>query len=234
MDWTLQDRNNIIQDIYLHEEPKNYVINGLSLALNKHTLVPHPDTFILIEKAIEYLKKHPDITTIADIGTGSGFVAINIARAFPNRTVYASDTSEKALKLANQNAHTNNVKVTFFHNTDTIWLSEFKKNPIDFIISNPPFVGTKEYFSDSFIQNFPEVKKEPESAIVTNDEEGVEPYIQMLKNGNHLKVKTFLFQCNSLHIATVKKIAIEHNPQVQITSFRDSNTIERFLLLEKL
>ena len=103
------------------EEPIQYIIGeteffGLPFKVNEHTLIPRPETEELISLVLENIKNqktNSKALSILDIGTGSGCIAISLAKNLPNAQVYAVDVSEEALKTAKQNAEFNNVQVSF-------------------------------------------------------------------------------------------------------------------------
>ena len=92
-------------------EPVAYITGrkefyGLDFFVSKHVLIPRPLTEQIIDQT-KKLKKPSDQFTILDIGTGSGCIAITIAKLFPKATVIASDISKQALKIAHKNAKNN-------------------------------------------------------------------------------------------------------------------------------
>lgn len=108
---------------------------GLNFYVNENVLIPQPDTEVLVEEVIEKTKQNVS-KKLLDICTGSGAIAVSIARNMPNIEVVASDISEKALKVAMENAKRNNVKIRFI-------LSDMFENiaeKFDFIVSNPPYI----------------------------------------------------------------------------------------------
>ena len=110
---------------------------GIEFAVNKNVLIPQPDTEILVEKAIEILKKHKE-PKVLDLCTGSGAIAVSIAKNVTNAKVYASDISEKALEIAKINDRENKVKFIYSD------LFENIKENFDVIVSNPPYIKTEE------------------------------------------------------------------------------------------
>ncbi|MCB0428379.1 MAG: peptide chain release factor N(5)-glutamine methyltransferase, partial [Mangrovimonas sp.] len=139
------------------EEPIQYIIGetefyGLKLKVNKHTLIPRPETEELVDFIIKSVASSVSLQSqprsnkplkILDIGTGSGCIAIALAKNIPGAKVYAMEVSENALKLARENAKSNGVEVTFIHQ-DILTASHAELFPASqkfgLIVSNPPYV----------------------------------------------------------------------------------------------
>ncbi|MFN3491226.1 MAG: N5-glutamine methyltransferase family protein, partial [Anaerolineales bacterium] len=90
-------------------EPLPYILGhweffGFDFEVNENVLIPRPETELLVEKAIAYLKNNPDKRNIIDVGTGSGIIPISIAKHIPDVKILATDISSKALQVAKQNA----------------------------------------------------------------------------------------------------------------------------------
>ena len=129
-------------------EPLQYVLGtqefcGLDFQVTPDVLIPRPETELLVEVVRQ---KCADISEalIADIGTGSGCVAIALARALPEATLYATDCSTQALALAQENAKRHGVqnRVTFLTGNllDPIQLLGLQGH-LDAIVSNPPYIS---------------------------------------------------------------------------------------------
>lgn len=138
-----------------NEKPIQYILKeteffGLPFKVNNHTLIPRPETEELVALVLQKAKnKKTNSKThlILDIGTGSGCIAVSLAKNLPNAKVYALDVSKKALKIAKQNAALNEVEVTFFEIdilNEAIWDLEFENLEFDTIVSNPPYVRNLE------------------------------------------------------------------------------------------
>ena len=113
----------------------------LSLAVTPETLVPRPDTELLVELALRALPTD-DPSNVADLGTGSGAIALAIAKERPRCHVWATDASEAALTVAAQNARQNDVaNVEFLHGD---WLTALGDRRVDVLISNPPYVRSDD------------------------------------------------------------------------------------------
>jgi release factor glutamine methyltransferase len=103
-----------------HGEPLPYVLGhwefyGLDFQVTPDVLIPRPETELLVDHALAWLAAHPDKRQVADIGTGSGCIAVSLAARLPGLSVLATDLSSSALKVASANAHKHSVEkqVTF-------------------------------------------------------------------------------------------------------------------------
>ncbi|GEL09533.1 release factor glutamine methyltransferase [Flavobacterium glycines] len=144
----LQVWNSILEQLKL-EIPVQYLLGkthfyGLEFEVNENVLIPRPETEELVDWIIQEnlkIEKFKDLK-ILDIGTGSGCIAISLAKNLPNAQVFAIDVSEKALATAQKNAEINEVKVTFIHKNilETVDLEQ----EFDIIVSNPPYVRNLE------------------------------------------------------------------------------------------
>jgi release factor glutamine methyltransferase len=77
---------------------------GLDFEVNENVLIPRPETELLVEKAISFLKNNPNKRNVIDVGTGSGIIGISIAKHIPDAKIVATDISSKALQVAKRNA----------------------------------------------------------------------------------------------------------------------------------
>lgn len=134
----------------LDHKPLQYIIGetefmGLSLLVNENVLIPRPETEQLVEKAIKLLENSSSAPLkVLDVGTGSGNIAIALAKFLPSVEVTAIDVSEAAINLAKENADKNGVsdKINFLIfdlNSDG-----FPDEMYDMVISNPPYISKLE------------------------------------------------------------------------------------------
>ncbi len=136
----------ILDQLFL-KKPIQYILNKayfyeLELEVSPYVLIPRQETELLVHTLIEKLKSKLD-PKILDIGTGSGCIAISLKKHIPKAHVTAVDVSENALKVAEQNARTNNLDVRFIN--DDILHPLFKDyGNYDLIVSNPPYVRESE------------------------------------------------------------------------------------------
>ena len=151
-------------------EPVQYIIGetefyGLPFKVNKHTLIPRPETEELVEWIIVTSEFRIQDSGLLDIGTGSGCIAISLAKNLPDSKISALDISDGALKIARKNAEMNKVEVDFFQ-TDILNTKTLPKK-YDVIVSNPPYV--RELEKKQMQQNV--LNYEPDSALyVKNDD----------------------------------------------------------------
>ena len=158
-----------IHRLSLHE-PIQYIIGeteffGLKFKVNKNVLIPRPETEELVQWLLDDVgeSKNSSNLKILDIGTGSGCIAISLAKNLPNAEVFALDISEKALKTARENAGLNKVNVNFIQ-ADILNL-EALTGKFDVIVSNPPYVREMEKVE----MHLNVLDNEPELALYVKD-----------------------------------------------------------------
>lgn len=114
---------------------------SLKLKVNAHTLIPRPETELLVECALRRIPvgaRH----TVADLGTGCGAIAIAIARERPNCRVIATDFSHAALRVARANAGQHGCRHIEFRHGD--WLAALSGDRCDVIVANPPYIAAAD------------------------------------------------------------------------------------------
>jgi release factor glutamine methyltransferase len=131
-------------------EPLQYIIGdvefyGLTFNVNPSVLIPRQETEILIETLIEKTGKET-VCNILDIGTGSGIIAISLAKHLINSTLTAVDISGEAIKTAEENSVLNNVEAKIkFIEKDILNGSFEEADKFDVVVSNPPYISEKDY-----------------------------------------------------------------------------------------
>ena len=160
--------NHALEQLKAHK-PLQYIIGetefyGFPFKLNEHTLIPRPETEELVAWILETIEDHQQKISILDIGTGSGCIAISLAKKLPNATVTAYDISEKALIIATSNALLNNVSVAF--KTVDILNTPSLSQKFDIIVSNPPYV--RELEKKEIQKNV--LEHEPHTALFVADD----------------------------------------------------------------
>lgn len=145
-----------------NSEPIQYILGtthfyGLDFSVNKHVLIPRPETEELVDWIIKTFSEKAKTQTIKilDIGTGSGCIPISLAKHLKNAEIYALDISKKAIEVASKNAKDNQVQVRFIEN-DILEIDQLPEM-YDCIVSNPPYVREleKEEMQANVLDNEP-------------------------------------------------------------------------------
>ena len=190
---------NAILEQLKQEIPIQYLLGktsfyGLDFEVNEAVLIPRSETEELVEWILESQKSKVESqkVKILDIGTGSGCIAISLAKNLPDATVFALDVSEEALATAKINAANNSVNVTFIH--QNILETEDLLQQFDIIVSNPPYVRNleKEEIKKNVLEN------EPHLALFVADNDALVFYkkIAQLAQKNLLPNGQLYFEIN--------------------------------------
>ena len=157
-----------------NHEPIQYILGeteffGMPIIVNKQVLIPRPETEELVSWIIDDVDKKE--TTILDIGTGSGCIAISLAKKLKSAVVSAIDISNKAIEVAKKNALINNVNVEFsrvdvLNFEDKLVLQDKWKSKFDIIVSNPPYVRMQE----KKLMQLNVIDHEPDIAVFVEDD----------------------------------------------------------------
>jgi release factor glutamine methyltransferase len=148
----------------LYGEPISYILGereffGLKFRVTRDTLIPRPDTELLVECALQ-LVPQTGAYSVLDLGTGSGAIALSIAHARPGANVMAVDVSEAALKVAADNAARLGISNVRFLQSD--WFIALDGQRFDLIVANPPYIAARDVHL-----NRGDVRFEPPSALVS-------------------------------------------------------------------
>jgi release factor glutamine methyltransferase len=136
---------------FVHErasgKPTQYITGhqefwGMDFLVTEAVLIPRPETEHSVEAVLDLARADLSIKKIIDVGTGSGCIALAIAKELPDREIHASDISEVALAIARENAERLGLERVQFQKTDL--LRGAKPGSYDLIVSNPPYVGKNE------------------------------------------------------------------------------------------
>ena len=128
---------------------------GLDFDVSPDVLIPRPETELIVEAACDRLSRRDAVRTIVDVGTGSGCLAIALAREFPDARVLAIDISAAALGVATRNAERHGVdrRVTFVRAD----LLESVQGPVDLVVANPPYVPSGVELSPDIVRYEPAI-----------------------------------------------------------------------------
>ena len=179
---TGQQRDEYVKNIkrLIEGEPLQYITGlqefmKINFAVTKDVLIPQPDTEILVQEVID-IAKTVENSTILDLCTGSGAIAISIAKNVPNSKIIATDISKKALEIAKQNAKLNGV-LNNIEFVESNLFDKIKNQKFDIIVSNPPYIPTGDIKTLS-----KDVQKEPQIAL-DGGKDGLDFYRKICVNG---------------------------------------------------
>ena len=176
----------------INRQPIAKIINNKSFwkndfYVNNYVLDPRPETELIIEEVLNIYRNKNLKLKILDIGTGSGCIAISLAKEFKNASITAIDISKEALEVAEKN-----LKIHNCTNQIQLKIIDFKiiNSKFDLIVSNPPYLT-----NDQFNNTDPEVKNfEPKLALV-GGEDGLKFYREYSNNLKYLMNKGAYFVC---------------------------------------
>ncbi len=213
----------------LHNEPLQYIIGYARFCGNRFkvmptTLIPRPETEELTDMIIKANSSYTDLH-ILDIGTGSGCIAVTLARALKFATIDAIDISEQALEVAKENASTLKVKVNFM--CQDILSMTMPQNPqYDIIVSNPPYIAYHERATMSCNV----LDYEPSIALFVPNDDPLLFYRAIASFGvGALKPCGKLYlEANPLYIATLTNL-LQETGYTDVTTFKDMQKRDRFV-----
>lgn len=192
-----------------NEKPIQYILGkteffGLQFKVNNHVLIPRPET----EELVDWILQNANIESelrILDVGTGSGCIAISLAKHLVNSKIIALDISSEALELAKENANINNVDVKFVQaNILDKNINFTRDKKFDIIVSNPPYVKMKD--KDQIKPNV--LNYEPHLALFVEDKDPLKFFrsISKFAIANLNKEGLLFFEINEYLGNKVKKL----------------------------
>ncbi|HEY4712244.1 MAG TPA: peptide chain release factor N(5)-glutamine methyltransferase [Dehalococcoidia bacterium] len=214
----------------LDHEPAAYILGhcefyGIDFCIDCHTFIPRPETELLVEKTVELARRisHPGKQiTIADIGTGCGAIAINLALALPQAKVYATDISASALQVAEMNCrrHGVNSQVELLQGN----LLEPLPQPVDMIVANLPYIKDCEFKELS-----PEIRDYEPTTALAGGEDGLDKIQKILEQmpGKLSYEACFLLEIGQGQGEMVTSLIKSYFPQASIELISDLGGIER-------
>lgn len=218
------------------QRPIQYIIGetefyGLKFKVNSDVLIPRPETEELVDWIISTAKTHFNDARIRilDIGTGSGCIAVSLAKNLPNAKVYALDISEKALAIAEENMLLNKANIEFI-NSNVLnrenWNLQFKNESFDIIVSNPPYVrySEKHQIKPNVIDN------EPHLALFVENDNALQFYEAICEFAvNKLKPNGALFFEINQYLGNATKALVEAYNFESVVLKKDLNQNDRMI-----
>lgn len=192
---------------------------GLHLYVDENVLVPRFDTEVLVEKVLSD-NRDPE-TSVLDMCTGSGCIAIALAKLGGYKEVYGSDISRKALEIADGNAEANGVSITFYE-SDMFEQLDGLRN-LDIIVSNPPYIRTSVCE-----ELMTEVRDHEPRIALDGDSDGLKFYrIIAAEAKNHLKAGGKLYLEIGYDQAEAVRNLLEENGYKEISIVKDLSGLDR-------
>lgn len=217
----------IFQQLAAHK-PAQYIIGqadfyGMQLKVDERVLIPRPETEELVELI---LAENPEMNlSVLDIGTGSGAIALALAKNRPNWSVTAADISQDALDLANENAKNQNLQI-FLKKSDCF--TEISEK-YDIIVSNPPYISRE----DESEVGLNVLNSEPHLALFA-DEDGLAIYRRIaedakdyLKDGGKIYLEIGYKQGQS-----VPELFRKHLPEKRVRTLKDQFGQDRMVVVD--
>jgi len=192
---------------------------GYKINVNENVLIPRFETEYLVDDTLKLISKYINHPKIIDIGTGSGCIAISLAKEL-NISVTALDVSNNAIKVAKENALENNANISFICEDIKTFIPTNKYNVL---ISNPPYVKDKANVDN-------ETKYEPQNAIFANDN-GLEYYkIILSKSTDMLEDRNIIaFEIGDDQASDIIEIVKIYYPKANIITKNDLNNLNRYI-----
>lgn len=209
----------------LNREPIQYILGeayflGRKFYVDNSSLIPRPETELIVTLALQCPNKYK--TTILDIGTGCGCIAISLAINLPTSLIYAIDNNQKSLELAQKNAQLYGINNIIFEKIDILKeLPSYQQ--FDIILSNPPYISLDEYNKLE-----PELYFEPKDALSDN-KDGLSFYYRFVEIFPKLLCSEGIFfvEIGYNQFETVKDIFQKNNFKINVT--KDFNGIPRVI-----
>jgi len=222
-----------IEKIPLQYINKHQEFMGMDFLVEKGVLIPRPETEILVEEVIRKLKNYKcsNSLRVADLGTGTGIIAVSIAKFIEDVIIYATDISKKSLQIALKNTQKHGCKdKIIFLQGDLFepFMGKIKKNSLDGIISNPPYIDSHDFESLP-----PEIKDNEPKVALSGGIDGLDYYRKIIKKSPQYLKKNGLMalEVGFNQSKIVKELIIKENnfnQNIEIT--KDYLGIERVVI----
>lgn len=213
----------------LSGEPIAYILGereffGLNLRVTPATLIPRPDTELLVELALQHIPSSPQLGKedfrVLDMGTGSGAVALAIAHHRPKAEVWACDASTAALSVARENAQ--HLGITNVQFVESDWFFALREQRFDIIVANPPYIAADDHHLSQG-----DVRFEPLSALASGVD-GLNDIRRIIMQADaHLNNNGWLLLEHGYDQAAPVRKLLQQSAFAEIFSAKDLSGIER-------
>lgn len=217
-------------ELYRRGVPLPYLIGkweffGHEFFVTEATLIPRPETELMVEEVLSWLEKHPSATHVLDIGTGSGCIAISLALSCERICVVASDISLAALRVAQRNVAKFQLQKRVLLVSASLLPPLAKK--FDVICANLPYIPSER------LKRLPIYGKEPTLAL-DGGSDGLDLYRALFDALQPSVPKGCLIACeiDSAQVSEMKTLARKAFPEAKIAVIKDLSNRERLLKVE--
>ncbi len=198
---------------------------GMQFLLTQDVLIPRPETELLVETALEWLEDHPGRKRTLDVGTGSGCIAVSLAKSVPELSVTACDISAEALQVARKNASVHGVagRVHFLESD----LYSAVQGKYDLICSNPPYIPS------AILRSLEVYQREPTLAL-DGGADGLVIIRRLVRHGRERLRKggLMLVEIESRHGPDARRLAEVAFPGAAVEVLPDLAGLDRCLRIE--
>ena len=220
-------------DRRIKREPIAYITNKQSFwndefKVTKDTLIPRPETELILESVISYFPDKKIDLNIADLGTGSGCIIISLLQEYINASGIGIDISKEAIKIANEN------KKKLLKNHERLKLleedyAEYNLNGFDIIVSNPPYISQNSLDTQKDVYDY-----EPHLALFSKNN-GIDAYNKIISNlASRIDKNFFLFLEIGLGQASEVTKLLKNNGFTEILTKADLANIPRCVIAKKI
>jgi release factor glutamine methyltransferase len=207
---------------------------SLELEITADCMIPRPETELLVQRAIEFLRTRSGVQYVCDLCTGSGCIAVAIAKNFPDARITATDISATALEVAARNVEKHRLKEQVRLLCGDLFepvIQQLDVSQFDLIVCNPPYVSTSEYENlDKNIKDY-----EPQSALLAG-EDGMDVYRRIIE-----KVDDFLKPSAALMLeigyaqgSTVRELLEQTGAFAEVKIEKDFHDNDRIVTSKKI
>jgi len=210
----------------LEHDPIAYIINnkeffGISLYVNKHVLIPRPDTEVLVENVLDLFKSNQfKKPLLIDIGTGSGCIPIAISKHLPQLEIWASDICKNALKVAAKNIKTTNSNIKLIH-SDLLKDIQIPQNKEIILTANLPYINPDHKLEKN-------VLLEPKKALFSENK-GLAHYEKLFNQCSEIKPQAIFIEISPEQEAGVEKLVKQYLSKYNCQFFKDLGRMMRIV-----
>lgn len=200
--------------------------------VNKYTLIPRPETELLVRSVIDYCRAHPDKQSIIELGIGSGCVLLSILKACPQlKYVMAIEFVKRAIEVAKKNAERMGLGERITFKRSNMWQQLTKEYQYDIIVANLPYLSAPELAAARV--DCPELVHEPQIALLGGTD-GLLFFEKLFQRVHrHLRTGAVIFlEIGALQSAAVTALAQKYLPQGKVSIIKDDCARDRVLIIQ--